>query len=158
MSLFPIRSHTDQLTAETVTEESWNLPAEEASSHRVRIPPPPPPPVPKPITAEPEKIAAGRDYQLTDVLDLLRELPRGNTDEALSIVQKTLLSVNIDLQQLLEEAGTSVSRIRHRQKQIRKEIKNLEMEISSRRQTLAGMDEESKTLTGFRNRFRKILR
>ncbi|SMF56482.1 hypothetical protein [Pseudobacteriovorax antillogorgiicola] len=72
-------------------------------------------------------------YSIEDAIKLMRELPSDQREMVVSIVQKTLSSANISVNDIIEDASRKLNRLGTRTKQLSKEIEELEAGIAERR-------------------------
>ncbi|MFW7380894.1 MAG: hypothetical protein ACOH5I_18910 [Oligoflexus sp.] len=82
-------------------------------------------------------------YSIEDAIKLMRDLPKDQRQMVVTIVQKTLSSANINVNDIIEDAGRKLSRLDTRQRQLNKEIEELEAGIAHRRQEIQVISHDS---------------
>lgn len=84
--------------------------------------------------ARPPKRRAG--YSIEDAIVLMRELPSDQRDMVVSIVQKTLSSANISVEDIMDDAARKLNRLGTRKAQLNQEISELEAGIKERQEEI----------------------
>jgi hypothetical protein len=68
-------------------------------------------PAPAQMVSAPPPAAQKIAYGIEDVIRLMRDLPNGQQDAVVSIVQKTLMSMKVDISSILEDAARKIERL-----------------------------------------------
>jgi len=90
-------------------------------------------PAPAQMVSAPPPAAQKIAYGIEDVIRLMRDLPNGQQDAVVSIVQKTLMSMKVDISSILEDAARKIERLNKKNDKLSNEIRELEEAILKRR-------------------------
>jgi hypothetical protein len=104
------------------------------------------------LGAEPESKPARLSYGIEQAIRLMKSLPRDNNEVVVTVVKKTLESTDIQVQDIIADAGAKEERLRAQHKQLEAEIKRFQEEISQRNQTIADLLQELKETSDVRQR------
>lgn len=92
-------------------------------------------------------------YSIEDAILLMRELPEDQRAMVVSIVRKTLSSAQIDVADIIEDAGRKLARLEARSKQLNKEIEELELGITQRKAEINKIEEDASETASVKSSF-----
>lgn len=92
--------------------------------------------------AEPETMKArpasgNARYGIEEAIALMRTLPRENSDLIVTVVNKTLQSMDISVNEIIQDAENKEAHIRKEHKALEQEVKQLQEKISQRHQDIS---------------------
>ena len=89
----------------------------------------------KPGASKPKRASATKpgEYGIEETIALMRDLPRENVELVLQVVTKTLESLNVEVSAILQDAGQKQSKIQAKIRDLEKEIRSFEQQITTRR-------------------------
>ena len=96
-------------------------------------------------------------YGIEDAIELLRELPRENNELVVTVVNKTLQSMDIVVGDIIKDADAKEARIRKQHKALEQEVKELQGKIAKRNQEMSDMLGDLKETTEVKKRLQIAL-
>ena len=84
------------------------------------------------LVPEPPPKPAARAYGIEDAIALMRKLPREDPEVVVTVVNKTLESIQIKVADIIADAASKEARLREQHKKLEAEIKDFQMEIELR--------------------------
>ena len=83
-------------------------------------------------------------YGILDAIQLMRELPQGELEVVVTVVKKTLESMNVALSDIVEDAEHREQEIQQKTEQLEQEISDLESQILQRKGEISELNDEAK--------------
>ncbi len=94
----------------------------------------------------------GRRYGIDDTIRLMRTLPSTNVELVVDVVKKTLESVDVDINEIIDDADKKLVEIEGRISRLDAEIEGLLSKISVRRREISTLEEDHEESTLVKNR------
>jgi len=92
-------------------------------------------------------------YSIADAIQLMRSLPVDqNTDLVVRVVRATLASVNVKVQDIIEDAARKEKSIQDGIAVLHGKVKELEKELEGKRREISALETELKETTGVKER------
>lgn len=91
-------------------------------------------------------------YGINQAIELMRTLPQDNVELVVQVVKRTLESTHIRIDTIIGDATRKQSDIEGRMTVLKQEIAELERDIASRRNEIAGLDADLKETTMVKER------
>lgn len=104
------------------------------------------------FTVNEQTTTSKASYGIEDATRLMKALPRDNNEVVVTVVKKTLESLNIKVEDIINDANAKEERIRSQHKRLESEIKNLQAEITQRNQRISELLQDLKETTDVRQR------
>lgn len=96
-------------------------------------------------------------YSIEDAIKLMRELPNDQREIVVSIVQKTLSSANISVEDIIDDASRKLNRLGSRTKQLSAEIEELEAGITERQSEIEKITKDTNETESVKSSFEDVL-
>lgn len=91
-------------------------------------------------------------YSIEDAINLMKSLPKENNEVVVTVVKKTLESIQIRVPDIVADANQKETRIRNQHKTLEGEIKDLQGQIAQRNQQISDLLKDLKETTDVRER------
>jgi hypothetical protein len=97
-------------------------------------------------------------YGIQQVIELMRKLPNRNLELVVQVVKRTLESVSVSIPTLINDATQREKDIFGRVENLKKDIANLESEVSAKRKTITELEADHKEVTTVKERLALALK
>jgi len=88
---------------------------------------------------EPDVEKAEPSYTIEDAISLMRNLPKESSDLVVTVVNKTLQSMDVKVEDIIRSAEEKEKRIREHNKALEQEVKELQAKIADRNNEMSTM-------------------
>jgi hypothetical protein len=107
----------------------------------------------QPLPRTPSNAAAAPAYGIADAMQLMRSLPsEGNMDLVVRVVRVTLGSVNVKLEDIIEDASRRQKAIQDRISALHGQVSELEEQLEARRREIGVYEADMKETTAVKER------
>jgi len=110
-----------------------------------------------PETAPPVKVKSKPRYSIEDAIELMRTLPDENDEIVVTVVNKTLESMNIAVTDIIQDAEEKEVRIRDQHKTLEQKVKELQAVIAKRENEMSDMMADLKETMEVKQRLKLAL-
>src|SRR4051812_5754884 len=104
---------------------------------------------------QPQVVAKGSAYGISEAIALLRGLPTDNADLVVRVVQATLASVDVHLRDIIEDATKRQKTTHDRITAVHAQITELERQLEAHRKEVAGLEADLKETTSVKERLQQ---